>query len=470
MRTEETSAVPREPNNGPPTSDAHSRITQSLAKLAGCIRSVGLYGREHPVVREMVQAAHDALIQLLVTEPFLTLAVADEYLVLQSFPIEDRSGSLTSFVDALKHHRIGEIRLGAGIAPEEIADFAEALSIDSEELGARGGMREELRRRGVVNISVRGSALAAETREAMDPAEIYEEALVVIEEALDSVRNRVKIPVDEIKMVVADSLERLTNNDDALLALASIRSYDRYLSEHSVNVCFLSMVFGRALGLDSRTAVELGIAAMLHDVGKVFISDEVVKKPGKLSEEEWEQVRRHPVAGARALAGTAGLPPLCPTIALEHHAYCDGTGYPALPGNERPHFLSRLVSIADTYDALTTERPYRERWSGIEAIAWMLYEQTNRYHREMVARFAARAGLYPVGSFVRLGNGALAIVTGGSRKHPLKPTLRLVSEADMKARPETIDLAQSEDPGLEIKELAQPVEALLPYADLILAA
>jgi HD-GYP domain-containing protein (c-di-GMP phosphodiesterase class II) len=470
MEIEQTSSVPQEPNTGPPVSDLHTRIADSLAKVAGCARSISLYGRAHPVLQEMVQSTREALMQALASEPSVTLAVADTYLASESFPIEDRSGSLKPFVKALQDRGVGEIRFDAGITTDEIADFAEALSTDPGELSARGGMREVLRQHDVVNIYVRGNASPTETREGEDPADVYEEALVLIEEALDSVRNRVKIPVDEIKTVVSDSLENLTNSDDALLALASIRSYDRYLSEHSVNVCFLSMVFGRTLGIDARTAVDLGVAAMLHDVGKVFIPDDIVKKPGKLSEEEWEQVRRHPIAGARALAGTAGLPPLCSTIALEHHVYCDGTGYPSLAGNEKPHFLSRLVSIADTYDALTSERPYRDRWSGVEAIAWMLYEETNRYDREMVARFAARAGLYPIGSFVRLENGALAIVTGGSRKHPLRPTLRLVSEEDMTAQPEIIDLSQSTDPGLEIKDLAQPVEALLPYADKLLAA
>ena len=466
----EQTPTPQEPSTGQLPSDQHARIADTLAKLAGCARSIGLYGRSHPVVQELIESARDSFVHLLLTEPSLTLAVADTYLALDSFPIEDNSGSLVGFVKMLHERRIGELRFNAGITADEITDFAETLSADPDDLRGKGGVREELRRRNVANISVRGDSMPTQTREAMEPADIYEEALVLIEEALESVRNRVKIPVEDIKNVVSDSLQSLTSNDDALLALASIRSYDRYLSEHSVNVCFLSMVFGRAIGIDSRTAVDLGVAAMLHDVGKVFISDDVIKKPGKLSEHEWEQVRRHPVAGARALAGASGLPPLCSTIAMEHHIYCDGTGYPTLPAQSKPHFLSRLVSIVDTYDALTTERPYRERWAGVEAIAWMIYEETNRYDRELVARFASRAGLFPIGSFVRLNSGSLAIVSGGTRKNAFRPTLRLVSERDMKALPQVIDLSQVQDPDLDIKELAQPVEALLPYADRILAA
>ncbi|MCX6375200.1 MAG: HD domain-containing protein, partial [Armatimonadetes bacterium] len=230
-----------------------------------------------------------------------------------------------------------------------------------------------------------------------------------------------------------------------------------------------SMILARGLGLDASASVELGVSAMLHDVGKVFIPDEIVKKPGKLTEEDWEQVRRHPIAGARALAATPGLPSLASTIALEHHAYCDGTGYPAFALDRRPHLLSRLVAIVDTYDALTTDRPYRERWTGQQAVAWMLYEAPNRYDRLLMAKFAAQSGMLPIGAMVRLANGEIGVVTAGSRKHPTKPTVKLVSRRDAQGTAKVINLAQSEDPAHEIQALAQPVEALLPYADLLAA-
>ncbi len=443
-------------------------LAEFLGKLAGCTRSMGLYGRSHPVMQEMTDAAHQALAQVLSVNPVVTLAVVDAYLTLDSFPIEENPESVSALAETLDGHGVGEIAFSAGVTEDEIADLAEALCMTREDLSTRGGIIADVKNRGVTHIQLRSGFTPAEAREGQGPADVYEEALLVVEEALEAVHTGLRIPLPEIRAVVEDSLKSLTSDETALLALAGIRSYDRYLSEHSVNVCILSMVFARGLGIDQSIAVDLGISALLHDVGKVFIPEDVATKPGKLSEEEWEHVRRHPSAGARVLASMPGLPSLAPTIALEHHAYNDGTGYPSLVASRRPHMLSRLVAIVDTYDALTTDRPYRERWTGQQAVAWMLYEAPNRYDRQLMARFASTWDLYPIGSLVQLVNQQIGVVVGGSMKHPTKPTIKLISGSGQSKG--AVNLHENADPGFEIKSLAQPVEALLPFTDRLLAA
>ncbi len=453
------------------TADMHARIADALAKISATARTVGQYGRSHPLVDEMVQNAHQTLAELMVVQPSLVVAVGDSYLALDSFPIEDATGCLAALAAQLHDRKVSEIKFSAGVTRQEALEFAEAITMIPEDLTLRGGMAGELKNRGVVNIQTRSGVLPVESREAKDPADIYEEALVLVEEAMKAVQSGLAIPIPEIRSVVADSLRSLITDDSALLALAGIRSYDRYLSEHSVNVCILSMVLGKDLGLDPASTLELGLSALLHDVGKVFVPSDIVRKPGKLSEEEWEQIRRHPAEGARALAGLPDLPALASTIALEHHSRCDGSGYPSLPVAQRPHLLSRLVAVVDAYDALTTDRPYRERWTPQQAIAWMLYEAAAQYDRQLMARFASRARLYPIGSLVRLKKGDYAVVIGGSHKHPRRPTLRVVTNTrPLGTEPETIDLSTNTDPALEIDTMAQPVEVLLPYADKLIAA
>jgi len=445
-----------------------ARVADFLGKLSGCTRSMSMYGRAHPVPREMTAAAQQSLSEVLALQPAVTLAIVDSYLTLDSLPIGDNTGWVAALTEELGNKGVGAITFSAGITEAEVADFAEALCISREDLSIHGGLIEEMGKRGVTHIQLSSGMAPAEAREGKDPAVIYEEALLLIEEALEAVHAGLQIPLPEIRALVADSLESLTSDEGALLALAGIRSYDRYLSEHSVNVCMLSMVFARRLGVDQPTAVELGISAMLHDIGKVFIPEGVVRKPGKLSEEEWQHVRRHPLEGARALAAIKGLPSLAPTIALEHHASADGTGYPGFGSSHHPHLFSRLVAIVDTYDALTTDRPYRERWTGQQAVAWMLYEAPNRYDRQLMARFASTSGLYPIGSLVQLMNQHIAIVVSGSMKHPTKPIIKLISGSGQHKG--VLNLQKNTDPGLEIKSVAQPVEALLPYTDRLLAA
>ena len=449
------------------TVDMHARVADALAKVAACARTVGQYGGSHPLVGEMVAAAYQAIAELVVVQPSVVLAVGDSYVALDSFPIEDATGCLASLARLLHERQVSEVKISAGLTPREMLEFAQAITMVPEDLSLHGGIGVELTNRGIENIRVKCGVLPIESREPRDPAEIYEEALTIVEEAMKAVQSGLQIPVREIRAVVADSLRSLINDDSALLALAGIRSYDRYLSEHSVNVCVLSMVLGKDLGLDAGSNLELGLSALLHDVGKVFVPAEIVRKPGKLSEEEWQQIRRHPAEGARALAGLPDLPALASTIALEHHTRSDGSGYPSLPPTHRPHLLSRLVAVVDAYDALTTDRPYRERWTAQQAIAWMLYESGAQFDRELLARFASRARLYPIGSLVRLKKGDYAVVTGGSHKHPRTPTLRIVSDATDAAN---IDLSTNTDPALEIDTMAQPVEVLLPYADRLVAA
>lgn len=451
--------------------EVQAGIIESVAKIAACVRNMTLYGRFHPLVQELSGAARQALQRSLSINPTLVLMVADSEMILDNFPLVDITGCVKSFAEALWQRNIGELRFIVGITDDEIADFAEALSVSPQDISIRGGVAKELEARGVTHIIVGGSVLPEEFREGGDPADIYDEALMLIEEAMMAVQSGLQIPVPEIRAVVSDSLQSLIADESALLALTNIRSYDRYLSEHSVNVCILSMVLARDFGIETATTLELGVSAMLHDVGKVFVSKDVVGKPGKLTEEEWQQIRRHPAEGARALAGVPELPALASTVALEHHAYCDGTGYPALSVEHKPHLWSRLIAIVDTYDALTTDRPYRERWSAEQSIAWMLYEARTRYDRQLLSRFASRARLYAVGSIVRLESGKVAVVVGGNFRQPKQPKIRILEGRDDALIPgEVIDLSAASAPGLGVVSLAQPVEALLRYTDKIIAA
>lgn len=453
--------------NGMASVEVHSRLTDALLKLTACVRSIGLYGRSHPLMVEMVESAHQSTAQLLIVQPTITIGVAGSTLGIDSFPIEDSTGILASLATMLSARKIGEFRLTAGVTLDEIMEMADVLSMSPEDLMLRGGASLELSRRGSQNIRVKEGDFPTESREGRDPADVYEEALLLVEECMRAVQSGLEIPVPEIRSVVADTLQGLISDESALLALVGIRSYDRYLSEHSMNVCILSMVLARDLGLDAATTLEVGISAMLHDVGKVFVANDIITKPGKLTEEEWEQIRRHPAEGARALAGLTNLPALASTIALEHHVYEDGSGYPAIPA-QGIHLLSRLVSIVDTYDALTTDRPYRERWTPQQAIAYMLYEVPDRYDRQLMARFATRARLHPISALVKLASGDVAVVTGGTFKEPERPIVRILSHSPLNAT--VIDLSKNTDPSMEIASAAQPVEALLPFVDNLLTA
>ncbi len=458
-------------NTVPVSPETSAGTAEALAKMAVCVRNVGLYGRLHPLIATMAEAAHTALNEVLAGSQVVSVSVVDDTFMMGSFPLEDGTGCLSAFAQLLADHRVGELVIRLGVTKDEVIEFSETLSLSSGDLTLRGGTAREMQSRQITNIAVRAGALPTESRQGRDPADIYEEAILLVEDAMKAVQSGLAIPVPEIRSIVCDSLFSLSGDESVLLALAGIKSYDRYLSEHSVNVCILSMVLARDLGMDTAHALELGICALLHDVGKVFIPMEIVTKPGKLTEEEWEQIRRHPTEGARALAGISDLPALSSTIALEHHTYMDGTGYPLRKTDRPPHLLSRLIAIVDTYDALTTDRPYREKWTAQQAIAWMLYEGHRQYDRQLLSRFAARAKLYPIGSVIRLAQGDVGVVVGGDFKNPTKPEIKLISSASGSREFGSVIRLQDEDNAeLVIESMAQPVELLLSLGDQLAAA
>lgn len=292
-------------------------IADVLAKMSVCVRSLTQYGRSHPLIADLVGSAHSAMSELLAAQPSFIVVAAESYLATGSFPVEDKTGCLESFAKLLRARRVCELQVQAGITETELLEMVEVLCITPEALELTGGVEAELKKRGVTHIRTRSGIVPVESREARDPAEIYEEAILMVEEALKAVQSGLQIPVPEIRAVVADSLGSLVHDDSALLALAGIRSYDR----------------------------------------------------------------------------------------------------------------------------------------------------------ELLARFASRANLYPIGSIVTLKNGDYAVVVGGSRQQPRRPRLRIVAGPTASETGDTVvDLALCDDPGLQIDTVAQPIEALLPYTEELVAA
>jgi putative nucleotidyltransferase with HDIG domain len=151
----------------------------------------------------------------------------------------------------------------------------------------------------------------------------------------------------------------IDDSSDAMLPLAPLKRRDEYTFTHTINVAVISTSLGEALGFDPHTAHELSIAALLHDVGKQVIPKEILDKQGRLTEEEFFVMQQHPVEGARFLLNTPGVPELAPIVAYEHHVRVDGCGYPKLPRGWKLNLASRIIQMADVFDALRTTRPYR---------------------------------------------------------------------------------------------------------------
>lgn len=251
--------------------------------------------------------------------------------------------------------------------------------------------------------------------------------------------------IDMASRAVRTLVEDVLNDPGRSLFLAAFRAHEPDAVERSVGVAVLSIALGFALGLDRKRIDELGVGALLHDVGMLTVPKEVIQRPGPLRDEDWDRIRQHPVEGAGIiLAGEEGLTHPAAAVALEHHAWYEGAGgYPALPGGRRPSPAARIVSVAETYITLTNDRPYRHASTPREALAALNAAAGTRFDPRVVALLLDLLGAYPPGSVVRLRTGEVGVVLHPRPRHGDRPTVRVLTDATG-ARTEPYEIDTSE--------------------------
>lgn len=234
---------------------------------------------------------------------------------------------------------------------------------------------------------------------------------------------------------IGDSIER---HSRALLGLVRLKQKDEYTYLHSVAVCALMINFARHLKLDEEEVQQLGVAGLLHDVGKVAVSDAVLLKPGSLDARERAMVEHHPVAGHALLAQSADIPAAALEVALHHHEKIDGTGYPDRLGGDALSLHARMGAICDVYDAVTSDRPYKAAWTPCEALTAMR-GWTGHFDPELLDRFADSLGIWSVGTLVRVSDGHLGIVMGSGGASGEAMIVRIFFDCDTLTEIEPVD-------------------------------
>lgn len=231
-----------------------------------------------------------------------------------------------------------------------------------------------------------------------------------------------------IKSYVNKIIGQLLDRKDILVNLNHIREADDYTFEHSVSVCIYSLIIGINLGYSEDELFELGIGAILHDIGKLKIPDYILKKPSQLTDNEFYLIKSHTIYGYEILSSCEGISKKSAEIALYHHERIDGSGYPNRVNiSDIPEF-ARITAIADVFDALTSDRVYRGKLGPKEVVEYMTSNEINHFDDKMLDVFIKFIILYPVGSSVVLNTGEKGIVLAVNRNYPTKPIVRLLKD------------------------------------------
>ena len=274
---------------------------------------------------------------------------------------------------------------------------------------------------------------------------LYQEARELQGKFIRHLKAGEPIDITPLAAVAEEMVDTMFTHGDAMLCLARIRAKDAYLMEHSMNVAILLTNFGRYLALERSVLKELTLGGLLHDVGKIMTPDEVLNKPGKLTDEEFGVMRQHVVHSYDILSNTAGITPTMLEVAANHHERLDGTGYPQRLKGDQLSLYTRMSGIVDVYDAVTADRVYKQGMQPTQAFRILLKGINQHFDAELVTKFIKCMGVYPVGTLVQLSNQRLAVVMQRNEQQPLKPVVKVIYHATQRHYLEVqwLDLARN---------------------------
>ena len=247
---------------------------------------------------------------------------------------------------------------------------------------------------------------------------------------------------EKLVQEISDSVSR---NPGALISLARLKTVDDYTYMHSVAVCALMIALSRQLKLDETQTRSAGVAGLLHDLGKSMMPMEVLNKPGKLTDEEFAIIKKHPEEGHKLLIGNTDADEIALDVVLNHHEKTDGSGYPRNLKDSEISLFAKMGAVCDVYDAITSNRPYKAGWDPAESLRKMAEWVNGHFDPTVFQAFVKSLGIYPIGSLVKLNSGRLGIVIDQAEKSLLTPRVKVFFSTKANARilPEIVDLSHS---------------------------
>jgi len=282
------------------------------------------------------------------------------------------------------------------------------------------------------------------------------ESKAAVVSMFEEVRMGKAVDVGGARQLVEDISDSVARNPGAIISLARLKTADDYTYMHSVAVCAMMVALAKQLKIDDTQSRQLGVAGLLHDLGKAAMPTEVLNKPGKLTDAEFDIMKTHPTEGYKMLMASTGVDDVSLDVVLHHHEKIDGSGYPERLKGDQISLHAKMGAVCDVYDAITSNRPYKAGWDPAESLRRMA-EWKGHFDPKVFQAFVKSIGIYPVGSLVRMTSGRIGVVTEQTARSLTTPKVKLFfsTKSNLRIPPEVIDLslpttkdkiAQREDP------------------------
>ena len=401
-----------------------------LRRFAASLRSAQLYSPGHPIIGRNLESLSAAFQMLHGLQPIVTIGLVGDEVLVDDMPMA-KADTLGPFVRRLQQAGVERITVDRGVTVDEITEFLAAITtIDAREGDAAvvfPAIAHIRVGRVTVEQRVEGSLTDMATIK-----RLYSDAVTVAGDVWESAQTEGRPDATAARSMIDGLAQAVAQNRTALLALTTLKNYDNYTFTHMVNVSILTMGQARGLGIDGPLLREFGLAALMHDIGKVRTPLEVLNKPDKLTDAEFVIMKRHVVDGAEILRMTPDVPALAPVVAFEHHLRVDGSGYPSGVARSSLNIGTMLCSIADVYDAMRSQRHYQKAFPTDRILAVLKRNDGTQFDQHLVRRFVQLIGIYPAGNLVRLNTGEVAVVMNVYAPDPYRPHVRVLIDRESK--------------------------------------
>jgi len=412
------------------------KVERLVKDLAGAVQMRGMYSKEHTLFKSSLNTLYYMLDDVLFEEKEITIGVIGDEVAYGKEPFYETSRQIKGFIQHLKSIGADKITFYKGLNLQELVEFVSILALNPETIKRTGGFEVYFKMGNITNVAV-GKISLRKKDQTDQPAEAPEDVMLsarknynsgenLMKEIFDDINTNQVLNVEGIRIFVSNIINNLLNNRASLLILTAVKSHDEYSFVHNINVSIFSVLQAEGLGLEQRYLNDIGAAGLLHDVGKISIPGEILRKKGALTEEEFAIIKRHSVYGAKLLLESPDINVLAAKVAFEHHIRYDMGGYPDRAFDKRVGLASMIVTISDFYDALRSKRAYAGEVAPEKTYEEMIKLSGKHFHPLLLDHFFRLVGVYPPGTLVELDSDEIAIVVKESSLDIKRPQVEVI--------------------------------------------
>jgi len=400
-----------------------------LRRFAATLRSAQLYSKGHPIIARNLESLATALQLLHSLQPSVVVGLVADEVIVDDMPMA-KADTMGPLVRRLQTAGVERITIDRGVTMDELVLFVEAFtSVEQDHAIDRPSAFPPMAHVRVGRVTI-GQRVEGSATDMATIKRLYNDAVSAANSVYDSAQTEGKPDMSIARGMIDGLAQAVAHNRTALLALTTLKNYDNYTFTHMVNVSVLTMGQARGLGIDGPLLREFGLAALMHDIGKVRTPIEILNKPDRLDDAEFAIMKRHVLDGAEILRQTPDVPTLAPVVAFEHHLRIDGSGYPAGVTRASLNVGTMLCSIADVYDAMRSQRNYQQAFPTDRILEVLKRNDGKHFDQHLVRRFVQLIGIYPAGTIVRLDTGEVGVVQRVYAPDPYRPHVRVLIGRD----------------------------------------